>query len=714
MSLRVVTPFLNTNIPGAYPFYTVQSNPVGIASSGNLVILGEADGGASYQVTALKDNVFTPDQLDKIRQQYISGQIVDAFSALAAPSNDANIVGSANQIYVVKTNRGTKASAVLATSYGTLSDLNYGIRGNQDKYQVLATEAEVAPSVSGSTIAAFGAPLNGTTFNIRLNGSAATVVTLSGTASDHSNLANLIIELNALLPAGIVASAGTASNSLKLTVAVDAAAAAKGWGKSFELFDATPGDLAALGLVQALTVSSQEPAVEIQGSNAVSGANETLSASADVAIEIGYLGTSGTLSIASGILSTTVVGGSGTNLSIDMSQYSTVGALAAYIAAQPGYSATVVASANQLPPSVLDVVTTIGIASSVAGDEPGRIKRGLSEFVGALANSVMFSFAATAVAGLPIPMAQASFLSGGTRGATLTADIVNAVNSLAGVNVNIIIPLFSQDASKDIIAGETDPASTYTIDAIHALVKSNCLEFSTPELKKNRIAILSLNDNFANCKQEAQSLATFRCSMTFQPVQQVDSSGAIVTFQPWYSACVAAGMQAGGFYKSITNKYANVISYSDPSGFDSGSPGDVSDALDAGLLILMKDVAGSKWISDQTTYGFDNNFVYNSIQAVYDADIIALDLASSFQNAFVGQSLADVSAASASAFLTSRMANYMQLKLIAPSDDAPLGFKNSKVSIVAPTMNISVEIKLATAIYFIPISFSISAVQQSA
>ena len=60
------------------------------------------------------------------------------------------------------------------------------------------------------------------------------------------------------------------------------------------------------------------------------------------------------------------------------------------------------------------------------------------------------------------------------------------------------------------------------------------------------------------------------------------------------------------------------------------------------------------------------------------------------------------------------MASYMQLKLIAPSNGAPLGFNNAKITIAAPTMTISVNIYLATAIYFIPITFSISAVQQSA
>lgn len=311
-------------------------------------------------------------------------------------------------------------------------------------------------------------------------------------------------------------------------------------------------------------------------------------------------------------------------------------------------------------------------------------------------------------------MANPAFLSGGTRGATLSADIINALNQLAGIQCNIIVPLFSQDASKDIVAGTTDSASTYTIAAINAAVKSHCIEFSTPKLKRNRIAILSLNDTYNNAKSAAQSLGNYRVSLCMQQAMQVNSLGVITTYLPWYLACVAAGMQGGGFYKAIVNKAANVISFIDPSGFDSGSPGDVEDALNAGLLFLSKDTSREYWVSDQTTYGFDTNFVYNSIQAVYCSDILALDLAQSFKVAFVGKSLADVDAATALSFLAQKMDGYKKLKLIASSTDAPLGYKNQKVSISGPEMDVSVEIKLATAIYFIPISINISQVQSAA
>jgi len=481
---------------------------------------------------------------------------------------------------------------------------------------------------------------------------------------------------------------------------------------------AAPGDAAALGLTLGLITSSAEPEVEVDINNASTGVSETLDVAPQICLTVGYNGTSGTMTIANGMLTTTVTGGSGANLSINLSHYSTIAVLATFISSQTGYSATCPPAATQLPTSQLDSVTAIGIAATAANAQPGRVKNSAALFASIMNTSTVTQFVPTATAGLPAATAMAAFLTGGTRGATLAADIVNAIAQMAGIQVNIIVPLFSQDASEDIALGLTDPASTYTIAAVNAATKNHCIEYSTPKLQRNRICILSYWDSgeatYTNAKAMAQGLANYRCSLVCQQPTQVNSGGVITTFMPWYNAVVAAGMQTGGFYKSICNKLANVISFNDPAGFDSGSPGDVEDALLAGLLVMEKTTAGNTWISDQTTYGFDTNFVYNSIQAVYASDLIALDMAASFKAAFVGKSLADVSAATGLSYLSQKMAGYMRIKLIATSDDAPAGYKNAKVTILAPEMDVSVEIKLATAIYFVPISINISQVQQSA
>lgn len=716
MAQRLTTSFVNTNRPGSYFDVKVKSTPVGAANSGNIVIIGEAAGGAAVQAIdpvngdSLKENFFTPDQMTQVEKKYISGPIVDAFRALSSPSSDANITGSANRIYVVKTNTSSKAEALMATNYGTLKDKNWGLDGNKYAYEVTESMQEVAPEITGNTIPSFGASLDGKTLSLRMNGGAATTITL-GTGT-HADLAELIVELNGLLPAGLVASAGDAPDSLKLTMDADPAAGSKGWGKSFELIG-TLG-LSALELPPGLVVSSQEPEVQIDITREDTGTNESFLAEAEIALEIGYVGTTGTVNIADGVLTTTVTGGSGSNLSINLSDYTTLGQLASYINAQTGYYCSVVPASTQLSPMKLDEVASQGICATEEYLKPGRIKKAAANVEKALAQSAVLDFVPSATAGLPDATASKVFLSGGAKGATLAADVADAMADLEGISVNFVIPLFSRDANDDIEEGLTDPFSTYTIDAVNALVKNHILKMSTAKIKKHRTAFLSYWGDYSEAKKKAGSLAHYRVSLCMQKTTQANSQGVVQNFLPWHTACIAAGMQAAGFYKSITNKFANVISYQDPVGFDSGSPGSIEDALDSGLLFLEKAVVGSKWVCDQTTYGIDTNFVYNSIQAVYGADLVSLDLADSFQTAFVGQSLADVNASSALSFLATKMDQYKKQKLIAASDDAPLGYKNAKVSINGPIMEVSVEIKLATAILFIPINIEISQVQSAA
>jgi len=716
MAQRLTTSFVNTNIPGAYPSVTVKSTPVGISSTGDIVIIGEADGGADFTQDVLKDNFFTATQLTRVKAKYLKGPIVDAMAALISPSNDTNIQGSIGKVYIVKTNGGSKAEADITASpsgvYGALKDKNFGVDGNKYFFKVSQVEAEVAPSITGNSLAPFTATdFDGLSFSIRLNGGAEVAVTL-GTGT-HASLADLASEIEGLLPAGMNCAAVSASTALAISVDADSDANGKGFGKSFELIDSTAGDLAVLGFDEELIVSSQEPEVQLSINRQDTNTSESFIVESQVAMTVAYAGTTATLTISGGNLTTTVTGGAGSDLSIVLNQFTTMSDLAAFINSQEGYSASSVSSSNNLSPVKLDEVAAVGIATS-GGFEAGRIKRALHNFKVKVAESAVLDFEATATAGLPAEMMASQFLAGGAKGSTTAADIANAIPSLEGIKVNFVIPLFSRDASEDIADGLTDSASTYTIDAINALVKSHVLAMSTPKMKRNRVAMLSKQASYSAVKAAAASLSNFRANMFFQKSSQVNSTGTVVEHQPWHTACIAAGMQSAGFNKSLTNKFANVISFKDPSGFDSGNPGDVEDAIDAGLFFMQQETAGNKWVVDQTTYGFDTNFVYNSLQAVYMADVLAIQLSESLEKFAVGQSLADVTSAGIIAFISKKMEEYRKLKIIGASDDAPLGYKNVSVVINGPIAEVKLEAKLATAILFIPIELELSQIQSSA
>jgi hypothetical protein len=559
-----------------------------------------------------------------------------------------------------------------------------------------------------------GSVFNGLSFTARINGGAGTVVTLSSTESNHDTVAELAAEIDALLPSGLSCAASTTHLVFSCDTLSANAAQALSYGRSFELIDSNPGDLAAIGCVAALTVASAEPEVQVDINRQDTNLDEEFIVGADIGMLIGYAGTTATMTISGNTMTTTVVGGSGTSLTIDLTTYSTIKVLADFINSQTGYTCSVTTAYTQKSPTALDKVTAVGICSTASSVTPGRIKASAYNFALKVGQSTALDFIATATVGLPNSMAAVAYLSGGTKGATTAANIVSAINDLRSINVNFVIPLFSRDASADIADALTDAASTYTIDALNALVKSHVLSMSTAKLKRHRLAICSYWGTYATTKTKASALAHYRLSMCFQKSTQINSAGLTTSFLPWYTACVAAGMKTAGFYKGFVNKYANVISYTDPSGFDSGDPGDKSDAIDAGLLFLEADNAGNKWVCDQTTYSIDTNFIYNSLGNIYNTDLVTLDLADSFQKAYTGQSLADVDAGTALAFLGSKMAAYKTQKLITASDDAPLGFKNSKISINGAVMSIKTEVKISTSILFEVIEVEISEISSSA
>jgi hypothetical protein len=831
-------------IPGAYSSIKVQTANSGLAATGILMLVGEADAGPRFSSEAdLESNSFGPDQLAAVVSKYKSGPLVDAFRNAAAPANDPNIAGSPNRFVLVKTNLSTKASGSLPKqaggTYGSLKDRSYGKLGNLIYWQVAAATSEVVPStgsfsfippvgtvgitfrvngdaaVSMTTVAniqpaAFvaqiaalsgviatggvdrtllvGAPPSGTlALDANPGGAGATVIELtrSGAWSTAPVIGDtLVIPVGSVVegasqenvgayvvtavtastlratklsdagkvtpapvigtitnPADVSAAAIAATTDAQafspVTISNEAGDPIDGVGKALEIAETTGGtDLLSrtafvLGTSGAvawvsksgsakLLTSAAEQRANLQVNRQTDNISEELIAGGEIALKIGYLGTTAQMTITDTTLSTTVVGGSGGNLSITLADFPTISDLATYINSQTGYSCSVgTAVLGQLSSSYLDNVVAQKICGHF-GEQPGRVKiDAYRMFAQIRDSSVLVQLNEPEVqadAGLPKVTTGIAYLSGGSKGGSSGADFTAAIDALAAVRGNFLVPLISRDAASDIADGLTEASSDYAIDAVNAYAKSHCLKMSTLKKRRNRQAFCSKLDTFANAKAHSANLASFRVSVAFQDFKQVNSSGSLVQFQPWMGAVLAAGMQAAGFYRAIVNKGINTsgVLMRDAS-FSDKDDSQVEDALLAGLLPARKSLTGGfTWVSDQTTYGKDSNFVFNSIQAVYVADIIALSTAQRMEAAFVGQSVADVSAGIAKAYLEGIMADFMSLKLIAPSDDAPKGFKNLSVQISGPAMVVSLEVKLAGAIYFIPISFLVSQVTQTA
>jgi hypothetical protein len=845
MAKSLVTTNGTAIIPGAYSSYKVQSNPGGLATTGVLFLIGEADAGPDYSLEAdIEANAFGPDQLGDVVSKYKSGPIVDAFRGAVSASNDPDIIGSFSRAIIAKTNASVKASGSLLKvgggTYATIADKSWGQLGKQIQVSVVEAAAEVAPTTGAFTYI----PLVGTLgYSIRANGAAAvtggilsantppntlvstidgltgvaatggvnrSVITVSGTLAIAAPVANTIVITRSvawattpvvgdtlIIPTGSVI-AGTLANigayvvtgatsttvtatklsdagkagavigTITAPIAVTAATVVAltdvqvfspvtitngdstllidGIGKSMEIADLQTGtDLFTRAAYQlgtttsstfvstaatpVLLTSATEQRITLNASRASDLVQESFTSGGEIAFTLGYTGTTGTMTINATTLTTAVTGGSGTSLTLTLSDYVNVQALVDYLNTQTGYTAAVGTGAlGLLPCTYLDDVTTQGICSQFGTVKPLRLKIDAYRANVAISASQLVQFGTTAnvttsaTAGQPQP--QSAFYLSGTpavgsttlRGATTDATVTAALAKLELCRGNFIIPLFSRNAvGLDVVDGLTDASSTYTIAGIHAACKAHVLALSQYKRRKNRQAILSIQDTFANQKTIAANIASFRCNMTFQNVKNPNSTGSITTFQPWMGAVLAGSMQAAGGYKSIENKQVTVSGITQAAGdFDPRTTSNLEDALLAGLMPLRNPATGGYvWVSDQTTYGKDDNFVFNSLQAVYAADTIALTTAQRMEQAFVGQSVADINKNIAMSFLQTILDDLRRLKLISASDGSPKGYQNASIKISGNAMLVSVQVFLATAIDFIDISFQVSPVTQS-
>lgn len=468
-----------------------------------------------------------------------------------------------------------------------------------------------------------------------------------------------------------------------------------------------------------LLTSASEYSVTLNVNRQVDNVQESMFAGGNIGLKLGYTGTTASVVITPTTFITTVTGGAGTSLSLNFSDFPTLNDLVTFLKSQPGYIADVgTATLGQQSPTRLDK-GTFTFATDF-GNTTARIKLDAYQFFTAVqTNSVLVQFGLSApftpaLAGVPAVTLIPIYLTGGARGATTDLIYQAALTALEGVRGNFVVPLFSRDATLDIADGITDSASTYTIAAIHTSTRAHVLAMSTRKKRKNRQAFLSLRDTFLNDKTAASQLAQARCSLCFQDFKTV-TSGGVRQFQPWMTAVNAAALQAAAFYKGIVNKYPLTNGIITPFGdFSDLNDTQTEDALLSGLLFLRRDDNDLwKWVSDQTTYIVDNNFVYNSIQAIYMADVAVLTTSKRMEKAFVGQSLADVTIPVAESQFDSIMADLRTLKVIAPSQEASKGYKSLVIRINGPVMQVSAQIFLATLLYFIPIDFLVSPVQQS-
>lgn len=712
--------------PGAYSRELIDlGGGFPLSPTGLVAILGESSTGQpGANVTDISQNVFTPDQMPAIQAIYGSGPIVDACNFLFAPGADGALPGGAQSVYIYKTNASLMASLALSNSYGTLDALQYGVSGNLISYQDVAVPPVGAQAVSSATFDTTNISIQTRTLTIRLNGAATTADNTFTVPNTVVSRVTLQTALNTganwsqtTVPTGVTFTVGGATDAAATLTILQGAltnSQRNGYGTNYTL---TAGTLAAyVNITLGLHTSQSEDMSVITINNTNTTTVETITVGGNIILTLGRNGGTApqvTIQTVSSVTNMLLINNSATEYTIPLANFPTLNALVSYINASTGgnWTAAVPTSLyGQLPSTALDHVTAVG-ANGTTTVLPAQIKDDAYSVQQDFAASGNVSLINPAAVGLPDPQTT-TFLSGGALGGTSSASIVNAIAAFQAIHINSIVPLFSRDASQDILDGITDPSSNYMIAAIHQAVKTFLSLQATTKARLECQGYLSLHDTYANCITEAQNMADARIQMVIQDIFQVNSIGQLQWFLPWAGACLLAGARGGApVGLPMTHKYFNMSGLRQTSQLLSTPESQIvqtfnpatqyESAIKNGITFWEKPANGGfRLVIDNTTYGADANWVYNRGNVLYAADVLAYDFRNQLEDIFVGVKNT-VSAAAVKSVCDSILTGYLAQGITVSTSDAPSGYKQLVVQIVGNTINVSVVVKLVEGIDFV-------------
>lgn len=721
MAINVVYNGATIYKPGSYSRTNIDLGggfPLGPA--GLIAIFGEADAGTpGDEEVDISANRFTADQLVTIRNKYRSGPIVDAASFLFAPAADAAVPSGAQAVWIYKTNSSVRASLALATAYGTLKAREHGIGGNRLSAKVVLVAETPATTVSS---AAFDETTlaSGDKLVVKINGGTSNTWTAPGTITTNATLASALSgagNWSGGVPTGLTITVGGTDGASTVSITMTAAATQHtlGWGRSFQLSAGTPDALAKMNLTAGLKTPAVEPSATITLDQKRDNIQEEETVGGSVVLTLGHDGTGGVTAATVTIDDDSIILSENASPvhTLPKSAYATLKDLAdeLNLVTYGGWSAAVANPIyNQLSPADLDHVTAVGALASGAV-MPAQIKKDAADVADMLENSSLAALTGQAAKGLPDALSE-TLLSGGVKGGSSTADVMAALEKFEKFHVNSIVPLFSRDATADIADGLTDGTSTYTIAGIHQAVKTHISLMKTVKKRSERQGYMSMRDTYANCKAQAGILADGRMQLVIQDVRQADSQGTIKWFQPWALACLLAGARGGApIGEPMTFKFMNCSGIRHTAQAMSTPEEDIvidfdpdlqaDDAIISGITFLeAPQTGGFRVVVDNTTYGRDNNFVWNRANVLYAADIVAFNFRNGLETALVGRKNT-ISVADVSGIATSILNAFLNQGITVSTADAPQGYKNLVVRIEGNVVRVEVIIKLVEGIDFV-------------
>ena len=702
--------------PGAYTDIKVQNltgfplQPTGIVG-----IVGEALGGEPGVLDELSGQA-----IQAAKDRYKSGPIADALTLLTDPSRDTRIANGASTVIVYKTNPSLQSSTNLLNNQTApvtqvaLKSKNYG--SDENGLSIVVSPGSVLDenaTILGSIDETFDYSATGDTLVLKVNGVVYThTSTLSGVAE------------TAAAAAADLDSGGTWAPSKPVI------ATAVGTKVQIELDPSviTDGELE-YGYIEVDVVSTLDTILGIAGeARGIRGSRFlTLtkgSLSEDAQQELGGVGilqieytgaaTNCKLTILDTLgerkLTTTCIGVPLDDLDIvlavtengELQPRLTVQSLADIINNQGNYVVTVVGPNPDLNATELDYYTDLQIedvAVDLARDIEDMVQ--FLNTVSELAEATRVSNISGSVATFSSPQA----FAGAVDGVATNTNWIDGIDALRQVRVNEVVSLISADKGG------------VSVDTVNAAVSSHVTQMWSVNGKSERNAYVSKLGSKDDLIAAAQALNNQYVSVVGQdPFVLSESQQRLAYLDPWATACLVAGLQAGSAVgEPTTFKFTSAQGLRVRDG--SWDPAvDFQELIAAGVTFLEPGPTGGfRVVLGNTTYQKDASFVWNRVSVIEAAGFVAYDLRLNLEAEFTGTKSKTGTAEQLANFITARMETFLSADIIVGDDDNDgRGFRDLRVTIEGNTAIVNIIITPVQGIDFILPTIFLADIRQSA
>lgn len=367
--------------------------------------------------------------------------------------------------------------------------------------------------------------------------------------------------------------------------------------------------------------SSIAPAILVVGDNIYrSGIKVRYGADFDGNAIAGATGSAATLTVAytgtpTALLTTSVTGATGDNLSIDLLTYTSLQQVVDQINATGKYTAAVVGPDPNAAATTIDAVSTAscyGTNLTTTANLQAQI-----DFFNSLSDVV--SAAAATNAHTPADVVAQTFLAGGGEGTVPPSNgsWQSAFDILQTEDVQLVVPV-SGDA------------------AIHAMAAAHCASMSNAQNKAERVAILGgvLGESVTQVKTRATTLNSDRAQIVWPGGTDLDPLGTGTTknIAPYLLAAQKAGITAG-LPSGRAATYQNI----GITGLETKlTTSQVEDLLIAGVCPFeAKPRGGFRVVQDITTWQADTRFSRRELSTRLALDIVSRTLRAALEP-FIG------------------------------------------------------------------------------